>query len=147
MGWDAAHRVLRHESKCATLHGHRYSATIEAEATELDSVGRVVDFGVIKAKVGTWIDEHWDHTTIVNVADVALHNFANMQARDYGQKAPYVINGEPTAENIAAELFAIANGLLGDDRLRVVKVTVWETPNCYATVTLSGGESWDGESA
>jgi 6-pyruvoyl-tetrahydropterin synthase len=24
MTFDAAHRVLRHESKCASLHGHTY---------------------------------------------------------------------------------------------------------------------------
>lgn len=148
IGWDAAHRVTLHESKCRTLHGHRYSATIICEAEELDAVDRVVDFGAIKAKVGTWIDEHWDHTTLVNVADQQLLAFATEQAELEGHRLPYTFPGEPTAETIAAHLFGIADYLLADDRLRVVKVTVWETPNCFATVRLKDNpRRWDGESA
>jgi 6-pyruvoyltetrahydropterin/6-carboxytetrahydropterin synthase len=70
--WDSAHRVLRHESKCSTLHGHRYRAEIACTAERLDGCGRVIDFGEIKARVGQWIDSHWDHTTLVNRADERL---------------------------------------------------------------------------
>jgi 6-pyruvoyltetrahydropterin/6-carboxytetrahydropterin synthase len=143
IAWDAAHRVTMHESKCRTLHGHRYSATIVAEAATLDDVDRVVDFGVIKAKVGTWIDDHWDHTTLVNVGDRELLEFATREAELHAHRLPFVLPGEPTAETIAAYLFDVAQDLLGDDRLRVVEVTVWETPNCFARVE---GRAWDGES-
>lgn len=43
--FDAGHRVVNHESKCATLHGHRYKVEIVAAAPGLDSLGRVIDFG------------------------------------------------------------------------------------------------------
>lgn len=46
--WDAMHRIPRHESKCRAFHGHRYAAEITCLAPELDSPGRVVDFGVVK---------------------------------------------------------------------------------------------------
>ena len=132
--WDAAHRVLRHESKCSTLHGHRYAALLTVSAPELDPCGRVIDFGVVRERVGTWIDANWDHTTLVNRADENLLLFCD---RDHiaGKRSPYVFEGEPTAENIAATLLAIARALLEGTGVRVDAVTVYETPNCSATVT------------
>lgn len=132
--WDAAHRVLRHESRCATLHGHRYRARVTCEADVLDDVSRVVDFGTIKEKVGAWIDERWDHTTLVNAADFSLLSLVEAEAEHGGRRAPYVFHGEPTAELIAAELLGVAHRLLSDDRVRVREVQVWETPNCSAIV-------------
>lgn len=124
--------MLRHESKCASLHGHRYVAEIGVRAEALDEVDRVVDFGVVKTKVGGWIDAHWDHTTLVNEEDHALRQFTEDDAAQRGKRPPYVLAGEPTAENIAAELFHVASKLLNDDRIRVVSVRVHETPNCSA---------------
>lgn len=131
--WDSAHRVMRHESKCSTLHGHRYAAEITCEADELDLVGRVVDFGVVKERVGAWIDEHWDHTTLVNNEDVGLKNFVEME-QAFGKRAPYVFQGEPTAENIARALFRQAQHMIDSGSLRVVRVRVYETPTSYAEV-------------
>ena len=141
--WDAAHRVLRHESKCATLHGHRYRADITCAATDLDEVGRVVDFGVIKRKVGGWVDEMWDHTTLCNPDDESLILWCEEQRRLSAEsdgptlKPPYVMGAtalatEPTAENIARELLGAATLLLRGDRIWVTSVVVWETPNCWS---------------
>jgi 6-pyruvoyltetrahydropterin/6-carboxytetrahydropterin synthase len=130
--WDAAHRVLRHESKCATLHGHHYVALVTIHATHLDDRGRVVDFGVVKEKLGAWVDENLDHTTIVNERDLELLHFCQQDAMN-GKRAPYVIAGEPTAENIATMLYDRAAMLLESGDLHVVKVEVFETPNCSAT--------------
>lgn len=150
--WDAAHRVMRHESKCSTLHGHRYKAEITVSAPQLDEQDRVVDFGVIKERVGAWIDANWDHTTLLNEQDVELLAFVSAEAMPPGRnpgprgferighvqrKKPFAFKGEPTAETIALVLFHVAAKLIGaDDGLTVEKVLVHETPNCYATVTL-----------
>jgi len=130
--WDAAHRVLRHESKCSTLHGHRYAAEITVTAPELDAVGRVVDFGVIKERVGRWIDDTWDHTTLVNEQDVALLAFCSGEHADSGKRAPYVFNCEPTAENIAIELHRVAEKLLAGTGVTVHSIRVYETPTSCA---------------
>ena len=109
---DAGHRVLMHESKCANVHGHRYAFFIKVYAPQLDSVGRVVDFSVIKDKVGGWLDENLKVT---------------------GQKVfqmPYKL-GEPTAENLAALVGEISQELLGDE-LTVVSVQCQETPTSVA---------------
>jgi len=123
--WDAAHRVMRHESKCAHLHGHRYRAVIEVTAYELDSVDRVIDFGVVKERVGAWVDEHWDHGTLINLHDAPLREWLEV----FDQRR-YYFHGEPTAENIAERLLQVATKLLRP--LRVDRVRVWETPNCWA---------------
>jgi len=130
--FDAAHRVMRHESKCATLHGHRYKVEITCAADELDEVGRVIDFGVVKLKVGGWLDTRWDHTTIVNQDDSPLLDWTMRDHKVCGKRQPYIFPGEPTAENMAAHLLDIAQELIGNEGLRVVHVRVWETPNCYA---------------
>lgn len=127
--WDAMHRIPRHESKCAAFHGHRYAAEIRCVADELDDRGRVVDFGVIKARVGAWIDARWDHTAILmeNDPDPAVQYIAASNAV-HGHPV-YWMPGPPTAENIAAELGRIAQELLEDTGVRVVGIRLWETPN------------------
>lgn len=131
--WDAAHRVLRHESKCATLHGHRYRARVTVSADRLDDRGRVVDFSVLKARIGRWIDDYLDHTTIVNREDIELILFCAKDAAN-GKREPFIVACEPTAENIADLLFQKSVMLLSDIReLSVVRVEVFETPTSSAT--------------
>jgi 6-pyruvoyltetrahydropterin/6-carboxytetrahydropterin synthase len=133
----AGHRLMGHESGCAHLHGHNYRAEITARATAgLDPVGRVVDFSVIKAKVGDWIDIHWDHGFLVCEQDTAtidlLIAFAGIA------KVPQRIvrlPQNPTAENLAAALLEQSARLLRADGVDVVRVRLWETPTCYADVT------------
>lgn len=132
--FDAAHRVMNHESKCATLHGHRYKVEITAKADELDLIGRVVDFSVLKARVGGWIDLHWDHTTIIFHEDEkTLAGLATVP----GFKPIYVADWNPTAENMAWHLLHVVCPLILDDLpITVVRVVVHETPNCSAEVSL-----------
>lgn len=137
VGWDAAHRVLRHESKCGTLHGHRYTAEITCQAPQLDDVGRVIDFGVMKEVIGTWIDENLDHTTICNDEDDNLIAWCEAEARQKGKKAPYIVPYEPTAENIARLIHEVGTGLLKErgSLVQIVNIRIWETPNCFADYT------------
>ena len=65
----AGHRIPRHESKCRNLHGHNYVLWLEVSAPELDALGRVIDFGVIKELIGSWIETHWDHGFILCLND------------------------------------------------------------------------------
>src|SRR4029453_10203730 len=67
----AGHRVLGHENKCAHLHGHNYEVHITAEGEALDTVGRVFDFSVPKGKIGSWIEQQWDHGFLLSERDTA----------------------------------------------------------------------------
>lgn len=130
--FDAAHRVKLHESKCKNLHGHRYVVEVTVTAPELDALGRVVDFGVIKEKLGTWIDTHWDHQTILWEEDRALGEAVNAQTH----QPIYYLPTNPTAENMAKYLLEKICPQLFTAPLKTVSVKLWETPNCSATITL-----------
>ena len=133
--WDAMHRIPDHESKCRAFHGHRYVAEITCVSENLDSLGRVVDFGVIKRLVGEWIDQHWDHTAILMKGDpdpaVALLARSNAE---HGRPI-YWLEHHPTAENIAAELGRVASKLLRNTGVQVHKIRIWETPNAWVEWT------------
>jgi 6-pyruvoyltetrahydropterin/6-carboxytetrahydropterin synthase len=125
----SGHRVMGHETKCAHLHGHNYVAEILAEADYLDSLGRVVDFSVLKNRLGGWLDEHWDHRTLLWAHD-PLH--AQLMLLD--PEAVVAVPFNPTAENIGAHILELGNELLTSAGVRLTKVVVWETPNCRAEV-------------
>jgi 6-pyruvoyltetrahydropterin/6-carboxytetrahydropterin synthase len=132
--FDAAHRVMNHESKCATLHGHRYVVEITATAPELDGIGRVIDFSVLKQKIGTWLDDQWDHTAIICLNDTVT---ALALDRIPHKKPVFVSAWNPTAENMASYLLhTVCPRELAGTTVTVTKIRVWETPNCYAEAVL-----------
>lgn len=136
--FDAAHRVLNHKSKCRVLHGHTYKAEITFSAQDLDVQGFVLDFGDIKDIVGTWINENWDHRTILNSEDPLAKSMDFL--KNVGAPV-YLLQGQnPTAENLAETLSVIVNRLLWVAKITTVKVTnvrMWETPNCFADYSYS----------
>ncbi len=129
----SGHRVMNHESKCAKLHGHNYIAWLYAEAEELDDIGRIIDFSILKDKIGGWIESNWDHKTILFVQDIDF--IASLQKLDTGQL--YLMESNPTAENMAKYLLnKICPILLNLTEVKVTKVKLYETENCYAEAEL-----------
>lgn len=128
----AGHRVFGHESKCRNLHGHNYTVLFDAQAEQLDELGRVIDFAVLKERLKAWIDEYWDHGLILMESDPIVP----MMTRSLAQKC-YLLPQNPTAENLAEHLLhhAAPEALEGVG-VRVVRVTLWETENCCAMVEL-----------
>lgn len=134
------HRVKNHESKCAHLHGHNYVIEIEADADALDSIGRVIDFSVLKAKIGGWIETHWDHGFVLwnndDEAIGAMREFGLRMGGSFMQKL-FLMPYNPTAENMAKFLLeVICPEQLAGTGVRVVSVVVHETENCKATARL-----------
>jgi len=127
------HRVLNHESKCANPHGHNYVALFHAEyEKKQDELGRVVDFSVLKEKIGGWIDENWDHTFVLSSEDKDLI----ISLTKYHKKKIFVLQSNPTAENMAEYLLkCICPQVLTGTGVKIVKVVLWETENCYAEVS------------
>jgi 6-pyruvoyltetrahydropterin/6-carboxytetrahydropterin synthase len=129
--FDAAHRIINHESKCKMLHGHRYALEASFAAKELDDLGRVIDFGEVRKVLGTWIDDNLDHNTILSIADKKLGETIAAQT---GQKIYYMAQN-PTAENIAHHIFSeICPQLFLDKDVKCVGIKLYETPNCYTNV-------------
>lgn len=134
----AGHRVHRHESKCRHLHGHNYVVFFHAESESgLDALGRVIDFGVLKARLMPWLEANWDHGMVLWESDVEA--IAAVRALD-GQKV-FLLPTNPTAENMALHLLhEVAPRLLDGTGVTVRKVVLWETENCYTEASLDAGE-------
>ena len=129
--FDAAHRVVGHENKCKYLHGHRYVLEVKFSASNLDKLGRVLDFGEIKDILKSWIDEHFDHTAILSEEDKVLGESIS----NYTNQKIYYLKANPTAENIAQHLFTeIIPSLFKGKNIQIEGVKLYETPNCYVNV-------------
>ena len=131
----SGHRVHEHESKCATLHGHNYVAFFHAEANDgLDNLGRVIDFSVLKERIGDWIDEHWDHTTILYAQDTRT---IELVEQCESKKPVFILPTNPTAENMGEYLLTtVCPEVLENTGVIVTRVVLWETENCFAEISL-----------
>lgn len=101
----AAHRLRDYEGACSQLHGHNWKVEIEAEATSLNELGMAIDFKLLKEAARAAVN-NLDHRVLNEVAPFDRKN--------------------PTAENLAAYLYEALRRQVGDSRIRVAAVTVWE---------------------
>lgn len=119
------HRLLHYDGKCRHLHGHNGRAVIALAAPSLDHLGMVVDFARIKRIVSGWIDETLDHKMLLHKDDPVLAFLRH-------QNEPvYVMDVNPTAENIAKLIYDFAAG----QGFPVAEVRLWETEDSFATYT------------
>lgn len=132
--FSAGHRIMGHESKCATPHGHNYYVHFFAQGNSLDDIGRIVDFSVIKEKLGGWIDHNWDHNFLVFSEDIETIHALSLMPK---LKEPFICPFNPTAENMALYLLKeISPKALHETGVIITKVVLYETENCYATASL-----------
>ena len=122
------HTLHEHEGACANLHGHNYVALISVAADDLDSVGRVVDFGVIKEIIGAFINTQYDHKFLVNKADNRADGLVALD------DTVRVVDFNPTAENLVTELLLESQALLTPLQLTITRIILWETENAYAEI-------------
>jgi len=131
----AGHRVYKHESKCANLHGHNYVGYFTAEAAELNDLGMIIDFSVLKKRIGGWIDENWDHGFLYYKHDRDLKLLFTNAALSHKS---FQCMFNPTAEEMAYYLLkGVCPMVLKDTGVTVTKVKLYETENCYAEAILS----------
>lgn len=143
---SAGHRVVGHEGKCRFLHGHNYRVTFTCTAAQLDEVGRVIDFGVIKNRLCNWLEEHWDHRMLMWEADPILEEMQNSPYRpnidpvvgaalaEAFALVPVPFN--PTAENMALHLLNVIGPLqLAGTGVVLAYVKIEETRKCSAAAS------------
>lgn len=126
--FDSGHRLFGYEGKCKHIHGHSYVAEVTVGGFELDHLGMLVDFGVLK-KLQEWIDKWWDHNLLLCDSDPLW----KVMPEANGGRLPYNTRGSlPTAEVMCELLCREASALLDSERIRVVKVRIYETEDCWA---------------
>lgn len=125
------HRVYGHENKCSHLHGHNSRVHFYIEGNQ-DSVGRVLDFSVIKVILCQWLEDNWDHKFLVFDQDPWADTLLELDNMGV-VKVPF----NPTAENMALYLLeVVAPSKLKSFGLTCSKVEVEETRKCKATAYL-----------
>jgi 6-pyruvoyltetrahydropterin/6-carboxytetrahydropterin synthase len=128
----AGHRVFEHEGKCKNIHGHNYVLWIFARASKLDKLGRVIDFSVLKERIGGWIEKNIDHNFIAFKDDIVVQELLKIN-----ESKPYILDSNPTAENLALHLLhEVIPNLMEDTGITIYKLELFETENCSVEVEL-----------
>ena len=133
------HVVLGHEGKCANLHGHngRVHFTVRGG---LDSVGRVIDFSVIKDLLCEWVEQNWDHKFLIS------HDHPLATQLVALDPTVVIVPFNPTAEYLAGYLLHIIGPLqLKDTGLVLTEVSFEETRKCSARTALPASYSQSDE--
>lgn len=126
---SCGHRVFGHESKCQFLHGHNYRVHFVCSSDQLDSIGRVIDFSVIKEKLCMWLENNYDHKFLLWEKDPLVEIM-----KEHSPDSIVVVPYNPTAENIAEHLVkVIAPNLLQETGVVLIECKVEETRKCSAT--------------
>ena len=137
--FDAGHRIPDHKSQCRNLHGHRYTLEITLtgniiEADGCSDNGMIMDFSDVKALANKHLVDVWDHAFLVYENDHLVREFL---ATIPGHKT-VIIDRIPTVENLAKVAFDILRQVFLDrfgTGLRLHKLVLHETPNCWAEIT------------
>jgi len=108
----AAHNLRNFRGKCESLHGHNWKVEVVITGRDLDESGVVLDFAEIKAAAKEVLAA-LDHRYLNDLPFFATHN--------------------PSSENIARYLFEKLGERLNDQRVKVTRVSAWESKDACAT--------------
>ena len=111
--FEAAHFIRNYPGKCARLHGHNWIVEAVAQGSQLNELGILIDFKILKAELNKILDE-LDHQYLNELEIFKTKN--------------------PTAENLAKEIFdklSLSEIFNGTTKLTAVKV--YESPKSCVT--------------
>lgn len=137
---SAGHRVYGHESKCKHLHGHNYRIHFTVEQIQdflddnfsgRDDIGRVLDFGVIKEKLCMWVENNWDHKTLLWEEDPLAKTISELDPQ-----GTVIVDFNPTAENMAEYLIDIVGPQVLTNNVVLTEVVIEETMKCKVSARL-----------
>lgn len=112
----AAHKLKMVAKKCESLHGHNWKIEICVAGKTLNDAGVLVDFGELKQHV----------SEIMAGLD---HKFLN--ELDY-----FDDHNPPSSENIARYIANSLQTILNNSKVKVVRVTAWESEDACATYLM-----------
>jgi 6-pyruvoyltetrahydropterin/6-carboxytetrahydropterin synthase len=139
--FDAGHRIPDHRSQCRHLHGHRYALEITLAGEVIEAAGRpdtgmVMDFSEVKEIARRCVVDAWDHAFLAYRGDTEVVAFLGTLP---GHKT-VLLDAVPTAENLASIAFLLLEPAYQDtfgNHLRLQRVRLYETPNCWADAVRS----------
>lgn len=121
------------------------------DAKGLDTVGRVIDFSVVKSTLCQWLENNWDHRFLHWEQDELIRGIKVLVDHDQTHHTPQTVCQKdalhlfdsfvelpfnPTAENLAAYMVeVIGPRLLDEHGVELVKCTIEETSKCHVGYT------------
>ena len=108
----AAHQLRGYQGGCENLHGHNWTVEVHVAGDKLNEDGLLIDFREVKAATNKVLDE-LDHAFLNDLAAFREQN--------------------PSSENIARHVFEAVSSLLESRKIRVIKVTAWESDSACAS--------------
>lgn len=137
--FDAGHRIPDHKSQCRNLHGHRYTVEITLTGQVIEQEGNsdngmIMDFSDVKAIASQHLVDVWDHAFLVYAKDAPVRDFL----ASLPNHKTVVIDCIPTVENLARTAFDILKAAYIDrygTGLKLQKLVLHETPNCWAEIS------------
>jgi 6-pyruvoyltetrahydropterin/6-carboxytetrahydropterin synthase len=134
--FDSGHRIPNHQSRCRHLHGHRYALEVTLAGDVIRArgdaqEGMVMDFGQVKSIAERELVEAWDHAFLVWREDKTLVEFL----ATIPDHRTVIFDAPPTAEHLAEAAFRLLDPAYRDrfgTHLRLERVRLYETPNCWA---------------
>lgn len=126
------HRVVGHENKCRHLHGHNYRVHFICTAQQLDSVGRIIDFSIVKQLLCMWLEDNWDHKMLLWEKDPLVEELQKLVPEDI-----ILVPFNPTAEQMAEYLVRVVGPQqLQNTGVQLTSVRIEETRKCSATYSI-----------
>jgi len=124
-----AHRLFGYDGSCSCIHGHQPRVEVAVSCNYVQPIGFVIDFGVLDKIIKGWVDNNWDHSTLLSSSDPLCDLLL-----DTGNKV-FKLNSNPTAEHLAFYLCSVLTNLIKEVNkdIEVDFVTIWETPKHSAT--------------
>jgi 6-pyruvoyltetrahydropterin/6-carboxytetrahydropterin synthase len=111
-GFSAAHQLRNYKGKCENLHGHNWLVQVIVYGQDLNHIGLLIDFGIIKQVLKSLLSQ-LDHTCLNQLTMFCEEN--------------------PSSENIARWLYEklSQHPQLASVKIRLVRV--WESDNACAS--------------
>ncbi|MCR5149130.1 MAG: 6-carboxytetrahydropterin synthase QueD [Eubacterium sp.] len=127
--FDSAHFLKDYDGKCANIHGHRWTVSIDVEGSKLEESGpyrgMVVDFSELKKSLRK-LTKALDHAFIMEEGSLKASTRAALEEEGFKLITfPF----RPTAENFAKYFY----DKMSEAGYKVAKVSVYETPNNIAS--------------
>ena len=111
--FEAAHYIDGYAGKCARLHGHNWEVVAVVRGEQLDKLGMLIDFKILKSELKKVLDE-FDHRFLNELDTFAEEN--------------------PTAENLARKIFEqLVASEIFNGSAKLYAVRVHESPSSCVT--------------
>ena len=134
----AAHRLQNHGGRCRFLHGHTYVLEVTLEAIQPEGGGgMILDFADLKVGVRAEL-ANFDHVTLLETGDPLIEAIQGASGDLGGSTIIGVTDKPPTVEYLVERLTERLIRRFEPVPVRVARVRLYETPNCWADCVREG---------